>query len=300
MVLAAYRSPDQRDRDFERLASAAELQTLGTSVDGRPIRAARLASTKRDAPAILVCAGIHGPEYIGVESALGFLEKGAPLLRERAEVWVLPSLNPDGYARTWDKAGDGKLPALRVNAHGVDLNRNYPLPEPQRKVWITFNGWRTGSDDPLNPFYRGTGAASEPETAALVGLASRVKFHASLSLHSSMGFLFPPYLPAAPARAAYKKLCRAFARAQLHTRYKRVAFPRLDMFTGEQEDFQHHTCGTWAITVEHYPLWVDVRRFFQKNLFRRFNPPEPGHWVANDVPGMVAYFHAALDLSVVS
>ena len=61
-----------------------------------------------------------------------------------------------------------------TNARGVDLNRNFPLPAPQQPVWFDFDGWRTGSDDPSNPFYRGEHPLSEPESAAIAGLLDRV------------------------------------------------------------------------------------------------------------------------------
>jgi len=301
-ALAGYRSPTERERALDQLADAAgaEVRVLGASVEGRPIRAARVPCTHGATRSILVCAGIHGPEYIGTEVALGFLERvrspALAALADRADLWVVPSLNPDGYERTWAREGKGKLAALRANAHQVDLNRNFPLPAPQQPVWLTFGGWRTGSADPGNPFYRGVAPASEPETAAMVKLAAEVPFAASVSLHSTMGLVISPCVASASSAASYRALGAAFTRAQLHTRYRHAAVGRLDLFTGEQDDHQHHAHGTWAITIEHYPMWVDVKRFFQPNLFRRFNPPDPRRWIDNDVPGIAAYFRAALEL----
>jgi hypothetical protein len=111
-----------------------------------------------------------------------------------------------------------------------------------------------------------------------------------------MGLLIPPCVGSAASARTYRDLCAAFSGAQLHTRYRRMSIGRFDLFTGEQDDHQHHVHGTWAITVEHYPLWVDTARFAQRNTFRRFNPPEPRRWIDNDLPGITAYFRAALDL----
>ena len=300
--LAGYRSPADRERALDQLAEAAhaEVHVLGTSVEGRAIRAARVPCRRRTERSVLVCAGIHGPEYIGTEVALGLLERvRSPALDDlldRADIWVLPSLNPDGYERTWAREGKGSLHELRSNAHHVDLNRNYPFPGPRKPVWLTFGGWRAGSDDPTNPFYRGASPGSEPETAALIELSAKVQFDASVSLHSTMGLLIPPCVASASSASAYRALCAAFTRAQPHTRYRQNVLGAVDMFTGEQEDHQHHVDGTWAITVEHYPLWVDVKRFLQPDLFRRFNPPDPRIWIDNDVPGIAAYFRAALEL----
>jgi len=301
-VLAGYRSPEERERALEDLAATAraEIHVLGSSVEGRPIRAARVPSGAKPRRSLLVCAGIHGPEYIGTAVALAVLARirspGLAELLDHADVWIVPALNPDGYARTWALGGEGKLHLLRSNAHHVDLNRNFPLPAPQPHVRVTFGGWRTGSADPNNPFFRGVAPASEPETAAIVKLAVEVPFAASISLHSTMGLLIPACAHAPTTTAAYRELCATFAAAQLHTRYRTNPAMRFDQFTGEQDDHQHHAHGTWAITVEHYPLWVDLKRFLQPNLFRRFNPPEPDRWIDNDVPGIAAYFRAALAL----
>lgn len=302
--LAPYRSPAARDAHLAALADrlGAEPVDLGASVEGRPIRAVRVPATRATDDAVLVCAGIHGVEFIGTHVALALLEALAgglfSELRARAEVWVVPSLNPDAYARTWAQAGQGELAELRTNAHGVDLNRNFPLPRPQAPVWIDLGGWRTGSDDPANAFYRGAGAQSEPETRALTSLCERVRFRASANLHSTMGTLIPPLADTPAEAATYGALCAAFRAGQRRWRYRQMpgAGGRLDRCIGEQEDYQHHTHGTWAICVEHYPVWVQAGRFLTPtSTFWRFNPRHPERWVGNDLPGIHAFLHAALD-----
>jgi hypothetical protein len=301
--LAPYRSPAAREEAVDALANAldAEVHALADSVEGRPIRAVRVPGG--DEGAVLICAGIHGVEYIATEVALGALaalrdgDSAWTSLRERADVWVVPSLNPDAYARTWEQGGDGTLPQLRTNARGVDLNRNFPLPAPQEPVWFTFAGWRTGSDDPANSFYRGEQPLSEPESVALAGLLERVRFAASVSLHSTMGTLIPPCVEQKSDYRAYAELCRVFGRAQKESRYRRVANFWLDRFTGELEDFQHATYGTWAVTVEHWPLSDRLDHLLRppSRLFWRYNPPDPLRWAANDLPGIAAFLHAGLD-----
>lgn len=316
--LAPYRSPGDRQRTVDALADAlgADTRTLGESVEGRPIHVVRVPGGDAD---VLVTANIHGVEYIATEVALGVLryltqlegssQVGEALdtpaglagelrrLRERATIWVLPTINPDAYAATWDAGGDGTLKQLRTNARGVDLNRNFPLPAPQRPVWFDFGGWRTGSDDPQNEFYRGESPLSEPETAAVARLLDEVAFRAGVGCHSTMGTTIPPNVNSRADYAVYKRLCRAFRNAQPHTRYHRMGSFHFDRFTGELEDFQHAEHGTWAICVEHYALTTNISRFIRRpTLFWRFNPRDPAHWIANDVPGIVAFFHAALDL----
>jgi len=304
-ALAPYPAPEERERALARRAAAlgGEVRVLGTSVEERPIRAARIPRRGSGDARVLVCAGIHGVELVGSLVALEVLralEEGDAAwerVRDRAEVWVLPSLNPDAYARTWARGGVGRLAELRVNARGVDLNRNYPLPAPQRPVWVTLGGWRTGSSDPENAFYRGPEPLSEPETAALAALCAEVPFRASANLHSTMGTVIPPHVTDAASDAAYRRLVGALRRGQRRAKYKRLASRRLDLFMGEQEDYQHHVHGTWAVCVEHYPIWVDAGRFLRPGpLVWRFNPRRPEPWLENDVPGLASYFEAALEL----
>ena len=80
---------------------------LGRSYDGRPIFAVR--SGNPQGPRVLVFGCIHGAECAGIPIARA-LER----IRTRTDLWIVPDLNPDGYA-----AG------TRQNARGVDLNANW-------------------------------------------------------------------------------------------------------------------------------------------------------------------------------
>lgn len=85
-----------------------ETAMLGRSWEGRPIHVARVGDPDA-ARRVLVVGCIHGNECAG-------LAVTHQLLRARvaADLWVLPNLNPDGYARR-----------SRGNARGVDLNRDF-------------------------------------------------------------------------------------------------------------------------------------------------------------------------------
>jgi hypothetical protein len=302
-TLFPYRSPDAREADLMRLTEAAggELVELGKSVEERPIWAARIPSSGsgEEKPKVLLSGNIHGVEFIATHLVLAFLqalaEKKAPMvgLMDRAEIWLIPSINPDAYARTWEVGGRGSLAELRKNANGVDLNRNFPLPQKRRAFFAP----GAGSSNPSAATYHGKSPMSEPETQALCALFERTPFHASANLHSFMGTLITPRVPRKIPYRAYSKLCRAFGDAQKSHRYRRLASRHVDAFTGEQEDHQHHVHDTWATCVEIFPVRRSLMQHLRApNLFWRFNPREPDWWALNDLPGLTAYFDAALSM----
>jgi murein endopeptidase len=84
-------------------------ELLGRSPDARPILAYRLGNPA--ARRLLVVGTVHGNEPEGLKVVERLLRQPAPL---RAELWVVPTLNPDGVARR-----------TRGNAFGVDLNRDF-------------------------------------------------------------------------------------------------------------------------------------------------------------------------------
>jgi len=115
---------------------------LGRSVQGRPIPAVRLGDPNgRLKAAVVAC--IHGDEPGGLR-VVEALHKS--LLPPGLDLWLLPDMNPDGHAAN-----------RRVNAHGVDLNRNFP--------WKWKHSGRRG-----NAKYGGPAALSEPESRAVHAL----------------------------------------------------------------------------------------------------------------------------------
>ena len=317
MSLAPYPSPEARERELEgRVAALAErvpaieIVEYGHSVEGRPLRAVRIPAPGPGARArVLVCANTHGPEFIGNQVGVGLLaalagDPPAPLreLHARAEIWLAPCLNPDGYARAYARDGVGSLASLRHNHRGVDLNRNWPLPEGARRLPVP----GAGSSTPGDATYRGPHPLSEPETASLDALLTEQRFVASANLHSFMGTLFPPRVRTRADAQRYRRLCAALTGAQVHTRYVRIASRVFDTFTGEQEDHQHHNLSCWAICVECFPLRASFAQSLSTrvrgasspaSLFWRFNPRDPRPWIANDVPGVAAFLLEACSLS---
>ena len=302
-ALAPYLDPEARDRTLRALANrhGGEVLEYGSSVEGRQLLAARLPAlgvvgSAPAAPRVLCAAGIHGPEYVSTAVALGLLERAdAPFvvsLRQQAELWVIPSINPDGYARVWSRQGEGRMAELRPNARGVDLNRNFPLPGGRSRRALP----GAGSVRPGSATYVGEGPLSEPETAALDRLFSERRFSASTSGHCFMGRLIPAHVEDRATFSAYGQLCRSFRAQQPHVGYRRLSARVLDTFTGEMEDWLHHRHGTWAVCVETFSLGASFRQHLRApSLFWRMNPRAPERWVENDVPGIAAFFQAALE-----
>src|SRR5205085_2090176 len=89
----------------------AGLLAPGHSAGGRPIAVyerGNAASPNR----VLVVGCIHGTECAGIPVVRRLLAAPSP---DGADLWLVPNLNPDGFAR-----------GTRQNARGVDLNRNFP------------------------------------------------------------------------------------------------------------------------------------------------------------------------------
>jgi protein MpaA len=141
-----------------------ERELLGESYEGRPIRVFHRGDP--DEIRVLVVGCIHGDECASVRIAKR-LRTGRP--RSFLDLWILPSLNPDGRAAH-----------TRQNARGVDLNRNFPY------------RWRPG---PRGRYYPGRQPASERETRIAMRLIERIEpditiwFHQPLALVDASGDL---------------------------------------------------------------------------------------------------------------
>lgn len=131
---------------------------LGSTSTGLPIPAYRFGQAA--APTVLILGGVHGDEREGVEACLGLIQRWTENFPFRLRVTVVPALNVDGVLR-----------ATRVNARGVDLNRN-----------MATNDW---SPEIATPRYHpGSGPNSEPETVALANWIQECKPVFVLSMHS--------------------------------------------------------------------------------------------------------------------
>ncbi len=120
---------------------------LGSSVLGRPIGAVELGDPKA-ATKVVVVGCIHGNECAGIRIVEALEQAHVPA---GVDLWLVPDANPDGRA-----AG------TRVNAHGVDLNRNFP--------WH----WKPSQAND-NPHYSGPYPISETESRILYTLLTTLR-----------------------------------------------------------------------------------------------------------------------------
>lgn len=143
------------------IGRADERRVIGHSVEGRPIV---VFSDSAAAPAlkVLVVGDIHGDEAAGMRITRRLIAGRAPA---RTDLLVVPTINPDGVA-----AG------TRGNAHGVDLNRNFPF------RWRPLGGGE----------YSGTRPLSEPESRAAHGLILRQKPDVTIWFHQPFGLIDKP------------------------------------------------------------------------------------------------------------
>jgi protein MpaA len=136
--------------------SASRRVLIGHSVRGRPIVAHVLGPDA--APRKLLLVGcIHGNECAGIAILSALERRRVP---PGVQLWLVPELNPDGTAVE-----------TRQNAHGVDLNRNFPFQ------------WERVTDP---TYYSGPRAASEPETRAAMTLIRRIKPAMTIWYHQHM------------------------------------------------------------------------------------------------------------------
>ncbi|MBV6394560.1 MAG: hypothetical protein HFACDABA_00126 [Anaerolineales bacterium] len=159
------------------LLSGRSAEVIGLSAQGRPIEVYTFGKGERQR---MIVAGIHGG-YEGntirlAEELIVFLDEHPETIPPDVTLYILHSLNPDGDARSRDEHG-------RVNANGVDLNRNFPV------HWLA--EWdRDGCWNEL-PTTGGSGPGSEPETKAVMRFLSAHKVEALISYHSAALGIFP-------------------------------------------------------------------------------------------------------------
>ena len=232
-----YLSPEEMVAEIDALAAAspalAERVELGASVAGRPLVGLRLGAT--DAPAVRwrILAAHHGDELPSGELAVAVardlldrygVDPAVTALFDRDEVWVVPHVNPDGVADV-----------SRVNARGVDLNRNYGF------EWSAAES-RSGAA----PF-------SEPEARAVQTLSDHVAFGAGLSLHAgatNLGWVWNYSYAAAPDESLVAAMAETYADACAQPGFWITNGADWYPTRGDTNDWSYGRHGTLDFTLE--------------------------------------------------
>ena len=144
-------------------SSLAQLESLGKSDEGRDLWMIRLSAniaSQDKKPKLLYIANMHGDEVVGRELTIYHIrrlltgygnEPRVTTLLDNAQVFIVPSMNPDGFER-----------GRRYNVNNVDLNRDFP-------------DFTSDNSD--------TVAGRADETAAIMSLHANHHFVSSINFH---------------------------------------------------------------------------------------------------------------------
>jgi hypothetical protein len=185
---------------------------LGHSVQGREIEAVRL-GVRTSRRKVLVVGAIHGDEKAGPRVIRALRKRWRGI--RNVDLWTVSTVNPDGVAHD-----------TRGNAHGVDLNRNFPY------------RWRHSARG--GGYYGGPHPFSEPESRVVRDLINQLRPDVTIWYHQPWGQVLAP--------------CHGPAR--LERRYSRVSgIPmkrcRGQHLPGTATSWQEHKYGdTTAFVVE--------------------------------------------------
>ncbi len=158
-----------------------QLVSLGQSVQGRELWAMKITdnpAVEEDEPEVKYVSTMHGDEPVGTEMCLYLIDEllndyaTDPRITEfvdETEIWIVPLMNPDGR-----EAG------TRGNAHGVDLNRNFP----------------DGAVSPIGNIFDGPPmdtAGRQVETVCVMEWSAEQSFSLSANFHTGALVVNYPY-----------------------------------------------------------------------------------------------------------
>jgi len=167
-------------------AITCRVYNIGNSALNRPINVFHISRSGTNRKAYWIDAGIHAREWISPATVLRVIDNlarrgdsNAVSLTDRYDWYILPVMNPDGYAFTWSNDRmwrKNRRQNTGSTCIGTDLNRNF-----------NFRWGREGvSTNPCADTFCGPSGGSEPETRAvqseLVRLGPNVL--AAVTVHS--------------------------------------------------------------------------------------------------------------------
>ncbi|MFQ5660660.1 MAG: M14 family murein peptide amidase A [Gammaproteobacteria bacterium] len=152
--------------------------TSGYSVEGTPLLYKEYPPLDKRKPLgrVLLIGGIHGDEYSSVSIVFKWMKILDKYHSGLFHWHFVPLLNPDGLLRKNSQ---------RMNAHNVDLNRNFPMQDWEittRNYWV--------NKTKRNPRrYPGLGPLSEPETSWLANEIRDFQPDVVVSVHAPHGIV---------------------------------------------------------------------------------------------------------------
>jgi len=203
-VPTTYHTYETLTAELQQVAAArpdiTRLFSVGLSVQGRTLwimKISRNPDVEEDEPEVRYIAAMHGDEVVGKELCINLIhllvdsygvDPRLTALVDETEIWILPSMNPDGTALS-----------QRYNANNIDLNRNFP-------------------DQFTDPVNSPAGRAVETQAVMNWGYAHSVNL--SANLHGGSLVANYPYdgtptgasvYSAAPDDALWESLARTYA-----------------------------------------------------------------------------------------
>lgn len=197
---------------------------------------------------VLVVGAMHGDELSSASVALHWIKFAQAAQKQSQTHWLfIPALNPDGLL--------GR-PATRVNANGVDLNRNFPTPDWEKETAVYWD--QRVRKDPRR--WPGTSSLSEPESQYLYDEIKRFQPHLIVSIHAPYGVLDFDGPVRAPTRLG-----------QLHLNQVGIFPGSLGNFGGVQNDMPVVTVELpdalkTPTDVEIKRMWNDLQGWMEETI----------------------------------
>ena len=280
-IPSAYHTYATLTSELQSIAAArpdlTRLESLGQSVQGRELWMMKISDNpgiSEDEPAVRYIAAIHGDEVVGKEISIGLIhylldgygtDPRVTALVNNTEIWILPSMNPDGTELS-----------QRYNASGSDLNRSFP-------------------DQFSDPNDTPTGRPAEVQAVMNWGFVHSVNL--SANFHGGVLVANYPFdgqpagqsiYSACPDDVPFVSLARTYAdhNPSMYASNSDASFWNgicngADWYTvtGGMQDWNYVYRGTWDITMELGTKWPAASTL-------------PSYWSEN-LESMLSYFERA-------
>jgi hypothetical protein len=202
----------------------------------------------RAQPRVLLIGGIHGDEFSSVSTVFKWL---ALLERDpdpRFHWRIVPVSNPDGLLRP-------PAQSRRMNANGVDLNRNFPTPNWEVEAWDYWVNITQRSERR----YPGPAPLSEPESAWIAEQIEGFRPEAVITVHAPHGVVDCDGADQPPSKLGPLELQLLGTYPGSMGRYvgvsKGIPLLTIELESAEQMPSARDIAAIWEDTVN----WLDAR-----------------------------------------